>query len=115
MRAQGSQAATDAANLLTEIGGPDRGTDGDQDIAGFEAVIDHRGRTDREGRPLVATHQALGDELAAAAGMLMDKGGGFPVILVRGVETDPSPGTVRALIRDEENDLFRAERGARAE
>jgi len=84
-------------------------------IAGFEAVVDHRGRTDREGRPLVATQQALGDELAAAAGMLMDKGGGLPVILVRGVETDLSPGTVGALIRDEENDLFRAERGARAE
>lgn len=82
-------------------------------IAGFEAVVDHRGRTDREGRTLVATEQALGDELAAAAGILMDKGGGYPVVVVRGVPTTPAPGTVRDLVRAEEHDLFRASNGGR--
>lgn len=80
-------------------------------IAGFEAVVDHRGGYDREGRMLVATEQALGDELAAAAGILMDKGGGYPVVIVRGVVTAPAPGTVADLVRAEEHDLFRTDAG----
>lgn len=76
-------------------------------IAGFDPVVDHRGGFDREGRLLVATEQALGDELAAAAGILMDKGGGLPVVVVRGIETTPSPGTVHDLVRAAEHDLFR--------
>ncbi len=76
-------------------------------IAGFDAVVDHRGGFDREGRMLVATEQALGDELAAAAGMVMDKGGGHPVVVIRGVDTTPAPGTMRDLVRAEEHDLFR--------
>lgn len=76
-------------------------------IAGFEAVVDHRGGHDREGRMLVATEQALGDELAAAAGILMEKGGGYPVVVVRGVATTPAPGTVHDLVRAAEHDLFR--------
>jgi len=76
-------------------------------VAGFRAIMDHRGERDREGRMLVATEQALADELAAAAGILMEKGGGFPVVIVSGVETDPAPGTVAALVRDPRHDLFR--------
>lgn len=76
-------------------------------VAGFRAIVDHRGERDREGRTLVATEQALADELAAAAGMLMDKGGGFPVVVVGGVATDRAPGTVADLVRDPRHDLFR--------
>lgn len=76
-------------------------------LAGFDAVVDHRGGRDREGRVLVATQQALGDELAAASGMLMDKGGGYPVVIVRGVRTSPAPGTAADLVRDQAHDLFR--------
>jgi coenzyme F420-0:L-glutamate ligase/coenzyme F420-1:gamma-L-glutamate ligase len=77
-------------------------------VAGFHAVVDHRGGRDREGRMLVATEQALGDELAAASGMLMDQGGGVPVVIVRGLTTAPAPGSIDELIRAEEHDLFRA-------
>jgi len=76
-------------------------------IAGFRAVVDHRGRRDREGRVLVATEQALADELAAAAGVLMDKAGGHPAILVSGVETEWAPGGVQEILRDPAHDLFR--------
>ncbi len=76
-------------------------------VAGFEALVDHRGRTDREGRAMVATEQALADELAAAAGILMDKAGGLPAILVRGVHTPWGVGTAADLIRDPAHDLFR--------
>lgn len=76
-------------------------------VAGFRAVVDHRGRRDREGRVLVATEQGLADELAAAAGILMDKGGGLPAILVRGVATEWAPGSAAELVRNPAYDLFR--------
>lgn len=81
-------------------------------VAGFRAVVDHRGRHDREGRVLVATEQALADELAAAAGILMDKGGGLPAILVSGVDTERAPGSAGELLRDPAHDLFRGEDGS---
>ena len=76
-------------------------------VAGFRAVVDHRGRSDREGRILIATDQGLADELAAAAGILMDKAGGLPAVMVRGVETEWAPGSVAELLRDPASDLFR--------
>lgn len=76
-------------------------------VAGFEPVLDHRGETDRQGRILVATEQALADELAAASGVLMGKSAGLPVVVVSGVETEPSPGGVAGLIRNPAHDLFR--------
>jgi coenzyme F420-0:L-glutamate ligase/coenzyme F420-1:gamma-L-glutamate ligase len=78
-------------------------------VAGFRGVVDHRGRRDREGRALVATEQALADELAAAAGILMDKAGGFPAILVREVATEWAPGSGADLLRDPAQDLFRGD------
>ena len=76
-------------------------------VAGFRALVDHRGTRDREGRVMVATEQALADELAAAAGILMDKAGGHPVIRIRGVVTQHAPGEARELVRDPAHDLFR--------
>jgi coenzyme F420-0:L-glutamate ligase/coenzyme F420-1:gamma-L-glutamate ligase len=76
-------------------------------VAGFEAIVDHRGGRDREGRVLVATDQALADELAAAAGMHMGKAAGTPAVVVSGVDTPPGPGGAGALVRDPAHDLFR--------
>lgn len=78
-------------------------------VAGFRAVVDHRGRSDREGRVLVATEQGLADELAAAAGILMGKDAGLPAVLVRGVETEWAPGSAAEVLRDPAQDLFRDE------
>lgn len=77
-------------------------------VAGFDPVMDHRGGRDGEGRMLVATDQALGDEIAAAAGMLIGKSSGRPAALVRGLVTAPAPGTARDLVRREDQDVFRA-------
>lgn len=76
-------------------------------VAGFRGVVDHRGRYDREGRVMVATEQALADEFAAAAGILMDKARGFPAILVSDVETEWAVGGAGELLRDPAHDLFR--------
>jgi coenzyme F420-0:L-glutamate ligase / coenzyme F420-1:gamma-L-glutamate ligase len=76
-------------------------------VAGFAPVIDHRGERDREGRVLVATDQAIADELAAAAGVYLGKGSGTPAVAVSGVATLPAPGGAGALVRDPAHDLFR--------
>jgi coenzyme F420-0:L-glutamate ligase / coenzyme F420-1:gamma-L-glutamate ligase len=76
-------------------------------VAGFDPLVDHRGGRDRGGRLLVATDQALADELAAAAGMQMAKGAGTAAVVVSGVDTRPGPGGVGALLRDPAHDLFR--------
>lgn len=78
-------------------------------VAGFRAVVDHRGRHDREGRMLVATEQGLADEFAAAAGILMDKAGGLPAVVIRGVATEWAPGSAMDVLRDPAADLFRGE------
>ena len=53
--------------------------------------------------------QALADELAAAAGILMGKDSGVAGVIASGVPLLPAPGTVQDLLRDPAYDLFRDE------
>lgn len=76
-------------------------------VAGIEPILDHRGEHDREGRILVATEQAFADEIAAASGILMPKGGGSPVVVFSDIPTRPDPGGAHQLVRAPEHDLFR--------
>jgi len=74
--------------------------------AGFAPIDDHSGRHDLDGRPLAVTAPATADQLAAAAGMLMRKDAGTPVVWIRGLELS-GDGCVRDTLRDEKLDLFR--------
>ena len=76
-------------------------------VAGFDPILDHRGERDRSGRILVATDQALADELAAAAGIYLGKASGTPAVIASGVPTAQAPGGAHLLVRDPEHDLFR--------
>ena len=77
-------------------------------VAGFEPIIDHRGERDRSGRVLVATDQALADELAAAAGIYLGKASGTPAVVASGVRDDRRRPVGRiVLVRDPAHDLFR--------
>jgi coenzyme F420-0:L-glutamate ligase/coenzyme F420-1:gamma-L-glutamate ligase len=76
-------------------------------VAGFEPVVDRRGGRDRQGRVLVATDQAIADELAAAAGVHMGKDSGTPAVVASGIDTRSGPGGAGALVRDPAHDLFR--------
>jgi coenzyme F420-0:L-glutamate ligase / coenzyme F420-1:gamma-L-glutamate ligase len=76
-------------------------------VAGIEPLEDLRGSPDRRGRPLAGTIIAVADQLAAAAGLLMRKSDGCPVVFVRGFEWRPAESSVRAVIRLPEQDLFR--------
>jgi coenzyme F420-0:L-glutamate ligase/coenzyme F420-1:gamma-L-glutamate ligase len=75
--------------------------------SGVPVLDDLRGTRDRDGKPLTATVLAVADELAAAAGLLMAKSAGFPVILVRGYHYQPSSEPAAKIIRPANEDLFR--------
>jgi len=76
--------------------------------AGFEVVEDHIGNTDLFGNTLQVTQIAVADELAAAASLLMGQGDqGAPVVLIRGLKTQPSNRGSEGLIRGLSEDLFR--------
>jgi coenzyme F420-0:L-glutamate ligase/coenzyme F420-1:gamma-L-glutamate ligase len=76
-------------------------------VAGFDPVDDLRGRTDRHGRKLASTIIAIGDQLAAAAGLVMRKDAGCPIALIRGFECQRAEASVRSLLRKPDQDLFR--------
>ena len=76
-------------------------------VAGIGAMLDYRGATDMGGRELHHTMLALGDEIAAAAGLLMEKGAGVAAVVVRGVPWERTHGRGRDLIRPAALDLFR--------
>jgi coenzyme F420-0:L-glutamate ligase / coenzyme F420-1:gamma-L-glutamate ligase len=76
-------------------------------VAGLAPLEDYRGFVDRRGRKLSGTIVAVADQLAAAAGILMRKSAGFPVVLLRGFEWKAAEGSARALLRSPEQDLFR--------
>ncbi len=75
--------------------------------SGVPVLHDLRGTRDRDGKPLTATILAIADELAAAAGLLMGKSEGFPVVLIRGYRYKPSAEPATSIIRPAAEDLFR--------
>ena len=75
--------------------------------AGLPVLLDLRGTRDREGKPLTATILAVADELAAAAGLLMGKSEGTPVVIIRGYRYKPASEKAAQIIRPASEDLFR--------
>ncbi len=75
-------------------------------VAGFAPLRDYVGEADREGRELQVTVMALADQLAATAGILMEKSAGRPAVWIEGV-VPSGDGHLADLLRDPERDLFR--------
>jgi coenzyme F420-0:L-glutamate ligase/coenzyme F420-1:gamma-L-glutamate ligase len=79
-------------------------------IAGLVPVDDWLGRTDREGRPLLATSIAVADQAASAADLARGgKDAGHPAVVVRGLGRFVTPGDgpgAAALVRARDEDLF---------
>lgn len=77
-------------------------------VAGLPALVDLRGGVDRDGRTLQMTQVAVGDALAAAAGLAMGEATeGTPIVHVRGFRSPAPCNDGQALIRATEEDLFR--------
>jgi coenzyme F420-0:L-glutamate ligase/coenzyme F420-1:gamma-L-glutamate ligase len=77
-------------------------------VAGIPALVDLRGRADRDGRALKVTQVAAADELASAASLLMGQAEeGLPVVLARGFPYMRRAGSAAELVRPRAEDLFR--------
>jgi coenzyme F420-0:L-glutamate ligase / coenzyme F420-1:gamma-L-glutamate ligase len=76
-------------------------------IAGMNPMLDLRGTTDLGGRELHHTVVAVADEIASAAGLLMEKAAATPAVVLRGYKYEPFEGSAKVLIRPAEADLFR--------
>jgi coenzyme F420-0:L-glutamate ligase / coenzyme F420-1:gamma-L-glutamate ligase len=74
---------------------------------GVPILRDLRGSRDRHGKPLTATILAVGDELAGAAGLVMGKSEGLPVVVIRGYRFKHVSDPASRIIRPAEEDLFR--------
>lgn len=76
--------------------------------AGITVVEDLRGQPDMFGRTLEVTVVGRGDEIAAAASLVMGQAGeGTPAVLVRGLPFEDSRSTAADLIRPRQENLFR--------
>lgn len=75
--------------------------------AGLAPVSDARGSADLSGRELQVTTMATVDQLAAAAGLLMEKSAGVPAVWIAGVAVTGEGSVARDLLRDPSQDLFR--------
>jgi coenzyme F420-0:L-glutamate ligase/coenzyme F420-1:gamma-L-glutamate ligase len=76
--------------------------------AGFPCLLDLRGNADLFGYRLRVTEVGLGDEVAAAASMLMGQAAeGRPVIHIRGLAYPERDGSLGELLRPADQDLFR--------
>lgn len=104
------ESGADVAVIITDtVGRPWR--EGLVDIAigcsGIKPLKDYRGSEDSKGLRLSATVMAVADEIASAAGLVMEKADSVPVVIVRGYGFEKGGGGARELIRNPEDDLFR--------
>lgn len=75
--------------------------------SGVPTLLDLRGTRDRHKKLLGATVLAAADELAAAAGLLMAKSSGTPVVVIRGYHYRRTQSPAARIIRPAKDDLFR--------
>ncbi len=76
--------------------------------AGLPALVDMRGKPDMFGRTLEVTVVGLGDEVAAAAGLLMGQADeGRPVVVLRGLRWAAPVVPASEMVRPASEDLFR--------
>lgn len=76
-------------------------------VSGLDPLDDQRGEEDLQGRELHHTVIAVADELAAAAGLLMEKSAAMPAVIVRGYRYTPADVGSESLKRPADADLFR--------
>lgn len=76
--------------------------------AGLPALLDLRGEPDLFDRELGVSISGFGDEIAAAASLLMGQGAeGLPAVIVSGLSWSDEASTAAELVRDPAEDLFR--------
>ena len=74
---------------------------------GIKPLLDYRGKRDSKGYLLSATVIAIADEIACAAGLVMNKIKSIPAVILRGYTYEPAGLGAKELIRSPEEDFFR--------
>jgi coenzyme F420-0:L-glutamate ligase/coenzyme F420-1:gamma-L-glutamate ligase len=76
-------------------------------LSGLSAVVDLRGRPDLFGRKLRSTEIGQGDEIAAAASLVMGQGDeGRAAVVVRGMSYECRESSAQDIVRERNRDLF---------
>lgn len=75
-------------------------------VAGMRPLRSYEGVADLDGREMRVTMPCAADEIAAAAGLVMEKLAAIPAALVRGYPYEPGEGSAREIVRPFERDLF---------
>jgi len=77
-------------------------------IAGIKATKDWRGTEDLFGRVLEVKNEAIVDEIAGFANLLMGEGnGGLPIVIIRGLDLYDEAYGIKELYRNEKEDVIR--------
>ncbi len=76
-------------------------------VAGMTAFKSYIGVNDTEGHEMLTTAVAYADELASAAGLVMEKVSHVPVAIIRGFDFEPGEGGAQRYVRPADRDLFR--------
>ncbi|MDO9097770.1 MAG: coenzyme F420-0:L-glutamate ligase [Candidatus Methanoperedens sp.] len=77
-------------------------------IAGIKATRDWRGTKDLFGRVLEVKNEAVVDEIAGFANILMGEGnGGTPIVIIRGMDLYDESYGIKELYRPEEEDVIK--------
>jgi len=77
-------------------------------ISGFPALVDLRGQQDLFGYRLQITQVGAADELASAASLVMGQAAeGTPVVHVRGFTYPLREASIKEILREKDQDLFR--------
>jgi coenzyme F420-0:L-glutamate ligase/coenzyme F420-1:gamma-L-glutamate ligase len=84
-------------------------------IAGIKAMRDWRGTKDLFGRVLEVKNEAIVDEIAGFANILMGEGnGGTPIVIIRGLDLYDECYEIKELYRPEKEDVIRRALKARS-
>ena len=76
-------------------------------ISGLQPILDYSGTFDSFNRMLRVTAIAIADELSSAAELVMEKTSKCPVVIIRDYSFNSAKHGIQALIRPENEDLFR--------
>lgn len=76
-------------------------------ISGMNPILDYAGTKDSFDKTLRVTAIAISDELCSAAELVMKKTTNCPAVIIRGYDFKNEPSSIKGLIRQEKEDLFR--------
>ncbi|MDG6242877.1 MAG: coenzyme F420-0:L-glutamate ligase [Methanolobus sp.] len=77
-------------------------------VYSIRPINNWKGKKDLFGNTLAITEEAVADEIAGAANLLMGEGdGGYPVIIIRGLQLRSKDGSIKEMYRSDREDVIK--------